>query len=300
VSDFLIGIDLGGTKIEGVILHKETLKVLFRERIKTEAEKGYNHILYRIKYLVDLLSKKADISFDSLGIGTPGTLDPKLNVMKNCNSTVLNGKPFLSDLQQTLNMRVKMSNDANCFAIAETKLGIIKEEAPNIKNVFGVIMGTGVGGGVIIDGKILGGLQGIGGEWGHNILEHNGDKCYCGKNGCVEQVISGPALERYYQNISGEDKPLKQIVSAYRARNDRYADKTMLRLFTNFGKAISVVINILDPEAIIIGGGLGNIDELYTLGIDEVKKHVFNLRLDTQFFKPKLGDSAGVFGAALL
>ncbi len=296
----LLGLDLGGTKIEGAILNADDLSVLTRERIPTEGDKGYLHVLNQIKKIIDSLSASSGLTFKSVGIGTPGTLDPILNSMKNCNSTSLNGKPMKDDLQKLLGMEVKMSNDANCFAIAEAQLGIVRDELPNAKNVFGVIMGTGVGGGLVINGQVVSGRQGIGGEWGHNPLDEEGNACYCGKIGCVETVISGPALEKYYQKVSGEKKNLKDIVADYRKGECKYAYMTMERLFHYFGKGIAVVINILDPEAIVIGGGVGNIDELYTLGVEEVKKHVFNHRLDTLFLKPKLGDSAGVFGAALL
>jgi len=164
--------------------------------------------------------------------------------------------------------------------------------------VFGVIMGTGVGGGVVVDGKVINGLQGIGGEWGHNFLDESGGPCYCGKTGCVEQVLSGPALERYYLKITGTKKSLKDI---YQSRNeDPDAKKTIDRLTHFFGVALSVVINILDPDVIVIGGGVGNIDSIYDAGVRTLEKNIFNHRLDTPVLRPKLGDSAGVFGAAFL
>lgn len=171
---------------------------------------------------------------------------------------------------------------------------------PYAEVVFGVIMGTGVGGGVVVNGKVINGRQGIGGEWGHNLLDASGGECYCGKTGCVERVIAGPALERYYHMISGKNLYLPEIMQYFYSNTDLHATATVQRLIKNFGQAISVVINILDPDVIILGGGVGNIDLLYTEGIAEVKKHIFNNRLDTMFVKPKLGDSAGVFGAAML
>jgi predicted NBD/HSP70 family sugar kinase len=161
-------------------------------------------------------------------------------------------------------------------------------------------MGTGVGGGVVINGQILAGRQGIGGEWGHNFLDETGGKCYCGKVGCVERVISGSALERYYHTISGERLRLPEIVKQYKEQTNPHAEETVQRLIENFGLALSVVINILDPDVVVLGGGVGNIDLLYNEGIREVEKQVFNNRLDTVFLKPQLGDSAGVFGAAML
>jgi len=234
-----------------------------------------------------------------VGIGTPGVLDPDLNTMKNCNSTALNGRYLKEDLEALLGIEVRMANDANCFAVAETLMGAVKEKAPQAKVAFGVIMGTGVGGGIIVNGKALYGRHGIAGEWGHNFLDESGGLCYCGKIGCVETVISGPGTQRYYKSLTGEDKKMQEIVTLAK-EGDQSAVKTMQRLVTYFGKGIANVINILDPDVIVLGGGLANIDLLYTEGVKEVQKHLFNHVLRTQFLKPKLGDSAGVFGAALL
>jgi len=295
------GLDLGGTKIEGVILESAyNIKVVERTRIATEGDQGYDHVLARIKLLIEQMSEKTGLRPESIGLGTPGVLDPDLNTMKNCNSTSLNGKYLQKDLEKMLNMPVRMANDANCFAVAETCLGIVRDEMPTAQVVFGTIMGTGVGGGVVINGKALYGRHGIAGEWGHNFLDASGGKCYCGQTGCVETIISGPGLQRYYTSLTGEEKPLKEIVQRSKEGSDNAAAKTVQRLVQFFGKSIANVINILDPDAIVLGGGLGNIDILYTDGVKEVEKHLFNHVLRTTFLKPKLGDSAGVFGAALL
>jgi predicted NBD/HSP70 family sugar kinase len=161
-------------------------------------------------------------------------------------------------------------------------------------------MGTGCGGGIVVRNKVINGLQGIAGEWGHNFLDESGGKCYCGKIGCVENIIAGPALERYYFEQSGNKRKLKEIVALANGKSDTVALKTIQRLNEMFGKALSVVINILDPDVIVIGGGVGNIESIYTSGIEHLKKYVFNDRLDTPIVKPLLGDSAGVFGAAFL
>jgi fructokinase len=298
--EYLLGLDLGGTKLEAALLNKNSLEVIDRMRIDTEADKGYQHMVNRIVSIIKMITEKNNVTVSKVGIATPGTLDPNTNTMKNCNTTALNGMPLKDDLTNSLQMEVNLSNDANCFAIAEANLGIVRDILPDAKVVFGVIIGTGVGGGVVVEGKVIGGKQGIGGEWGHNFLNESGGPCYCGKVGCVETVFSGTGLQKYYKSISGEDKKMKDIVEDYRAGTSKYATQTMDYLFENFGKAISVIINILDPDVIVIGGGVGNVDELYTHGVEQVKKHVFNNRLDTIFVKPKLGDSAGVFGAALL
>ncbi len=293
------GIDLGGTKIEGVVLTPD-FKVLARRRIPTEKQFGYQHIISQIVKLVRLLEEETGHQPTTIGIGTPGTLTPSTQTMKNSNTTCLNGQPLKADLIKALKMPLEMANDANCFALAETRMGIIPDKMPDAKVVFGVIMGTGAGGGVVVNNQIIGGRHGIGGEWGHNLLEENGNPCYCGKAGCVEQVIAGPSLQAYYTSISGETRTFKEIVERYKAGIDMHATQTVERLFAMFGKAISVIINILDPDAIVIGGGVGNFDELYTKGVAAIQPHIFNDKVETVFLKPKLGDSAGVFGAAML
>lgn len=301
------GIDLGGTKIEGVVLSSPSPDaVIIRKRIDTEAHKGYEHIAGRIVELVRALEAETGFKAPSIGIGTPGTVEPSNGLMKNCNTTCLNDMPLQSDLTKALGIPVFIANDANCFALAEATMGIVPDVVPDYQCVFGVIMGTGVGGGVVIKGKdgqsfVLNGTQGIGGEWGHNELETNGYDCYCGKKGCVEQVLSGPALQRYYAQISGQELKMKDIVARHYAGTDPFATQTIDRMLEHFGKAVSVLMNILDPDAIVLGGGVGNIDLLYTEGLERAKKYIFNSgRVETKILRPKLGDSAGVFGAAML
>ncbi|MES2731037.1 MAG: ROK family protein [Bacteroidota bacterium] len=297
----LWGIDLGGTKIEAVVLESSSnTQTLGRLRIPTEAAQGYDHIISQIAKLIDLLSAETGSKPDRLGIGTPGALDTHSQTLKNSNTTCLNGKPFKQDLERVLGIPIIIANDANCFALAETRMGAVAEVLPNAEVVFGVIMGTGVGGGLIVNGQVINGRHAIGGEWGHNFLDASGGKCYCGKVGCVETVLAGPFLQKYYQSIAGQALPLPEIVARYKQGNDPHATATMQRLIHFFGLGLSTIINILDPDAIVLGGGVGNIDLLYTEGVEELKKFVFNPRLDTRILKPKLGDSAGVFGAALL
>jgi fructokinase len=297
----LWGIDLGGTKAEGVVLGQGGVNdILFRDRVPTGAENGYQHILNQIKTLVGLMEKTMGYRPARLGIGTPGTLDPKLGTMKGCNSECMNFMPMKDDLRKLLNMEIEIANDANCFALAETRLGIVAQKFPDARVVFGVIMGTGVGGGLVIDGRAIGGLQGIAGEWGHNFLDDSGGPCYCGKAGCVEKVLAGPALEKFYASIAGEKKSLKEIYALYKSGDPR-AVETLQRLTLYFGKALSVIVNIIDPDVIVIGGGVGNIPEIYTDGVESVRRFAFNNGvLDTPIVKPSLGDSAGVFGAAYL
>lgn len=300
-SQPLWGIDMGGTKMEGVVLKSiREPEVLVRTRVPTEADQGYEHIIDQVRKLVGIMREETGLEPANIGIGTPGIYDPKRGSMKNCNTVCMNGKPMRDDLQKALKIPVTLANDADCFALAETQLGVVKQEFPSARVVFGVIMGTGVGGGLVVNGEPIIGLHGIAGEWGHNFLHESGGPCYCGKSGCVEQVISGPALEQYYFRETGNRKPLKDIVALAESKVDPTAQKTMLRLIEYYGIALSVIINIIDPDVIVIGGGVGNIDLLYDRGRDAVAKNVFNHTLDTPIVQPLLGDSAGVFGAAYL
>ena len=294
----LWGVDLGGTKIECAVIENE--RAVVRRRLPTEAEKGYRHILSQIKNLVAEVSAEIGERPPKIGFATPGVLDPETKRMKNCNTIVMNDQPMQSDIENALQIPVKLANDANCFALAETLLGAGKNY-PNAEVVFGVILGTGVGGGLVVHRKIINGIHGIAGEWGHNILEENGDLCYCGKRGCVEKVISGTALESYCHKIGGAKLNLKEIVANYENGDDAYAAQTVERMLEFYGRAIATIINVLDPNLIIIGGGVGNVELLYAEGFERVKKYVFNRgALKTPILKPVLGDSAGVFGAALL
>lgn len=301
MNAYLWGVDLGGTKIEGIILRAENGEILIRKRVPTESKFGYDHILNQIKKLIDLLIMETGLKPEKIGFSTPGTIDPGLGLMKNSNTTCMNGKPMHKDLEFKLGVPVILANDANCFALAETNMGAVKEKVPGASVVFGVIMGTGVGGGVVVNGKIITGRHGIGGEWGHNVLEENGTPCYCGKSGCNETVFAGPALEKYYQKISGKEESLKRIVEEYRTGKNAFAEATMARLFDSFGRALHYVVNVLDPDVIVLGGGVSNISELYTEGPKALEKFIFNnKKVDALFLPPKLGDSAGVFGAAEL
>lgn len=297
----LWGIDLGGTKIEGTVLtdHKNP-EILTRQRIPTEQEGGYQHIISQIRHLVSKMAEETGEKPKALGIGTPGSLDPQTNLLKGSNTVCLNGQPLRKDLETALGIPVHIANDANCFALAEARMGAVPQAAPLAETVFGIIMGTGTGGGIVIKGEVLNGHHGIAGEWGHNFLHESGGPCYCGKTGCVETILSGTGLQRHYLKISGKSKNAREIYQAYREGTDPDARETIERLFHYFGFALSWVVNILDPDAIVLGGGVGNIEELYTEGVSELKKHVFNPTFETPVLKPLLGDSAGVFGAAFL
>ena len=297
------GIDLVGTKTEGVILqwNAGSAEVISRLRIPTQRERGYAYILSRIEKVVNMLIQDSGLMPECIGFGTPGALDPYTQHMKNCNTTVLNGMPLQADLERMLKVPVRIANDANCLAVAETKMGVVKEQIPDAKVIFGLIMGTGVGGGLVVNDEVIYGRHGIAGEWGHNFLDESGGPCYCGRIGCVETIISGPALEKYYASRSNVHIKLPEIIDLAHEGKDQIAKETLERLIHFFGKGLAKVINIIDPDAIVIGGGLGNIEALYGEEVrNTIKAHLFNPRLDTALLRPKLGDSAGVFGAALL
>ncbi len=294
----LWGIDLGGTKIEGVVLKsREQPDTLFRKRIATEGDRGYDHVLKQIQTLIESMGVEVNDQPQSIGFGTPGTIDVSSGLLRGSNSQHLNNKPLDKDLNRILGIPVVVENDANCFALAETQLGCVSTLDPQANSVFGIIMGTGVGGGLVLNNKLVTGKNRIAGEWGHTFLDGSGGNCYCGKSGCVETIISGPALEKYYANISGTHQPLT-IIEAMANAGDNHAQDTINRLITFFGKSVANVINIIDPDVIVVGGGVGNIADLYTRGTTEVTKNIFSPTMLTKIVKPKLGDSAGVYGAA--
>jgi len=289
-----IGIDLGGTKIEGVLLSSDN-KIIERKRIHTKQEEGYESIIHRIVKLIKNI-KSISIKDCQIGICTPGALDIETGILKNSNTVCLIGKPIKEDLESELKCSIAIDNDANCFAMAEALLGSGK----NYEIVFGVIMGTGVGGGLVLNRKIHHGRLFIAGEWGHQVLYPNGRNCYCNKKGCVETYLSGPSLEKEWEKNSNEFLPLKKIIELYDNRpNDNYT-KWKNEFLSNFGIALSNVINIIDPDVVVLGGGLSNINFLYSEGILSVQKKIFSNKNDTPIVSNKLGDSAGVFGAALL
>jgi fructokinase len=284
-----LGIDLGGTKIEGVVLDAD-LRVVARRRVSTERERGYAHILERVADVVAELRVDApDVT--TVGVGTPGSLSSRTGLLKNSNTTCLNGQPLRTDLETRLRLPVVLENDANCFALAEARDGAGRGAGL----VFGVILGTGVGGGIVVRGNLWSGLQHIAGEWGHHVLDPAGPACYCGQHGCVETLLCGPALEAAYgRGASAADVATRAAAGEAHATNvvDRYCDR--------FGRALANVINILDPDVVVLGGGVSNLDALYTKGRDAVARYVFNDELRTPIVRNQLGDSAGVLGAALL
>ncbi|MFB5623438.1 MAG: ROK family protein [Nitrosopumilus sp.] len=286
---YKLGVDLGGTKIEAILLD-ENFVVITRKRIPTPQD-DYGKILDSISSLVREISE--NISDFSLGICTPGAISKQTGLIKNSNTQCLIGKSLKDDLENKLGKKISMENDANCFTMAEATLGA----AIDFDLVFGVIIGTGVGGGIVIDKKLYPGRTNIGGEWGHHTLHRNGNPCYCGKTGCVETYISGPSLENQWTKLTGKSSSIQEILTNV---DSEIGKKWKDEFIENFGFGLANVIDILDPDAIVLGGGLSNIDFLYTEGKESVYNKVFSDLVDTPILKNKLGDSAGVFGACML
>ena len=293
-----IGIDLGGTKIEGIALSDEGEELL-RKRVPTPAG-DYRATLQQIRSLVDDIETSLD-QRGSVGIGTPGAISPSSGLLKNSNSVCMNGKPVLDDLASLLGRDIRMANDANCFALSEATDGA----AAGAEVVLGVIVGTGTGAGVAVRGHVLTGSNAIAGEWGHNPLpwpaddERPGPACYCGKQGCIETWLSGPGMSRDYLESSAQTLEAKQIVELA-MQGDQKAGLCLQRYEDRMARSLAHVINILDPDIIVLGGGMGNIDRLYHNVPKTWGRYVFSDRVDTELLAPRYGDSSGVRGAAWL
>jgi len=297
-----IGIDLGGTKIEGIAL--DGSREVARLRVDTPRDDYAATVRAIASVVADL--ERISGARGTVGVGIPGTLSPDTGLVKNANSTWLLGKPLAADLERALGREVRIANDANCFAVSEAADGA----AAGARVVFGVIVGTGTGAGITVDGRVLTGPNGIAGEWGHNPLprpvadEHPGPPCYCGRRGCVETFLSGPALTRDHEERTGCRLPAEAIASRA-AAGDADADATMRRYEDRMARALAAVVNILDPDVIVLGGGLSNIERLYTNVPRLLAGNVFaagdaRAQLRTRLVRAAHGDSSGVRGAAWL
>ncbi|MCK4675277.1 MAG: ROK family protein [Gammaproteobacteria bacterium] len=293
-----IGIDLGGTKIEGIVL-SEAGDELFRHRVATPQD-DYKATL---KSIIDLIGRLENDSGEkgSIGICTPGALSPATGLLRNSNSVCMNGKPVLDDLQNSLDQEIRIANDANCFALSEATDGVAKDASV----VFGVIIGTGTGAGIVIDKKVLLGSNAIAGEWGHNPLpwpedfELPGPECYCGKHGCIETWLSGPGIVRDHElhNNAFIDAEILDNKARF---GDEEANETLQRYEDRMARSLAHVINILDPDVIVLGGGMGNIKSLYKNVPEIWGDYVFSDTVSTKLLAPLYGDSSGVRGAAWL
>ena len=303
-----IGIDLGGTKIEGLALADDGREI-DRRRIAAPRD-SYEHTIRAIVELVAAIERACLAEVDSavhakvdatVGIGIPGAVSPATGLIKNANSTWLIGRPLAEDLARALGRPVRLANDANCFALSEATDGA----AAGAAVVFGVIIGTGTGAGLMVDGRLIAGVNAIAGEWGHNPLpspeddERPGPPCYCGRFGCIETFLSGPALARDHIALGGDDVSAVEV-AARADRGEARAIRCLERYERRFARAIASIINVVDPDVIVLGGGLSNLSRLYVNVPPLWASHVFSDRVDTQLVRAKHGDASGVRGAAWL
>lgn len=293
-----IGVDLGGTKIEAVVLGNDG-RILWRRRIPAPSG-GYPDTVAATKALVQ--AAEAELGQKcTVGVGTPGAVSPATGVMKNANSTWLNGHPFHRDLSAALARPIRIANDANCFALSEATDGA----GVGAEVVFGVILGTGVGGGIVVRGHLLTGPNAIAGEWGHNPLpaprdeERPGPRCYCGRHGCIETFLSGPGLRHDHLIERGPELEPAEIVERA-GQGDAAAEATLQRYEDRLARAFATIMNVLDPNVIVIGGGLSKIERLYERIPMIWGPYVFSDRVETKLSPPVHGDSSGVRGAAWL
>jgi fructokinase len=296
-----IGIDLGGTKIEGIVLDAVGRE---RARLRIATPRGsYHQTVQAVAETVQALEGKVGVRC-RIGVGHPGAISPATGLIKNANSTVLNGQPLDRDLKQALGREeVRLSNDANCFAVSEAADGAGRGSSI----VFGVILGTGVGGGIVIDGRPLVGAQAVAGEWGHNVLplpgdaERPGAACYCGRHGCIETWLSGPAFERQFADLAGRELRATDIAVAAR-HGDADALRSLELYCDRLARGLASVINLIDPNVIVLGGGLSNMQSLYDRVPQLWKRYVFSEpdSIATRLVPPQHGDSSGVRGAAWL
>jgi len=293
-----IGIDLGGTKIEGVVLTSKS-EIIARQHMDTPK----NQYQATINVIVDMVNSLERTVGENctIGIGTPGAISKTTGLMKNCNSTCLNGMPLLQDLQNSLKREIRMANDADCFTLSEA----IDGAAMHATSVFGVIVGTGTGGGICIEKQLVKGANSIAGEWGHNPLFNYMDSCetdracYCGRKNCVETFLSGRGLTHTYFHLTGAEKSAEEIHQAWQD-GEGGAQTALDDYCLHFSMALANVINVLDPDVIVLGGGLSNIDYLYQRVPELLPEFVFSDSIETKIIKAQFGSASGVRGAAWL
>jgi fructokinase len=293
-----IGIDLGGTKIEGIALAPDGRAAAGR-RISTPRE-DYGATVRAIAGLVATLEAETE-SRGTVGVGMPGAISPATGLVKNANSTWLIGKPLQQDLDRALGRRVRLANDANCFALSEACDGA----GAGAEIVFGVIVGTGTGGGVVVRQRVLTGPNAIAGEWGHNALpwpdpgEWPGEPCYCGRRGCIETFLSGPGLAGDHERVTGV-RLGSEAIAALANEGNAQAEATLRRYERRMARALASVVNVLDPDVIVLGGGLSKLARLYANVPALWSEWIFSDRVDTRLVAPRHGDASGVRGAAWL
>jgi fructokinase len=293
-----IGVDLGGTKIEAIALDPSGAT---RSRRRVQSPRGdYEATVRAVVDLVGEVEREAGGGAERVGVGIPGIVSPRTGLVKNANSTWLNGRPLDRDLAEAFGREIRVENDANCLALSEG----IDGAAAGARVVFGVILGTGTGGGVVVDGRVVTGANAIAGEWGHNALpwpeddERPGAACYCGRRGCIETFLSGPGLALDHESRGRERLAPESIFE--RADRDLSCATTVARYEARLAKSLASVVNVLDPNVIVLGGGLSNVSRLYSNVPKLWARWIFSDTIDTRLVPPRHGDSSGVRGAALL
>jgi fructokinase len=293
-----IGVDFGGTKIEAAALDAAGA---FRARIRTANPGSYDAAIQTVCDLVHEAERQAGASGSTVGIGTPGSISPRAGTMRNANAVWLNGRRFREDMSRALGREVRIANDANCLAVSE----VVDGAAAGSKVAFAVIIGTGCGGGLVVNGGLVEGAHGVGGEWGHIPLpwpsadEVEGPQCWCGQRGCLETWVSGRGLQRDYAAKSGVQRSGEEIVERAQ-EGDPFAQEAMQRYVHRLGRALAVVCNIVDPDTIVLGGGMSNVAELYQNLPTVVRSYVFTDTWEPRIVQARWGDSSGVRGAARL
>jgi fructokinase len=295
---FRIGFDLGGSKIEGILMNAGATE-LTRYRVATPR----NDYAATIATIVDLTARlmQGITASARIGIAVPGSISPATGLMQNANSTWLNGRPFDRDLATAVSTPVRLANDANCFALSEA----IDGAGENARTVFGVILGTGCGGGIVINGRVLDGPRGIGGEWGHNPLpwamshEYPGPHCWCGRKGCLETWVSGPGMAADHARVTGETHTAEEIAARASCGNEA-ARATLSRHADRLARGLAHVVNIIDPDVLVLGGGLSNLSHLYEQLPQLMGPHIFADRASVVIKAPRWGDASGSRGAARL
>ncbi|MGK5092077.1 ROK family protein [Deltaproteobacteria bacterium TL4] len=290
-----IGIDLGGTKTEIILTGNDPLEEIARKRVPTQQAKGYEFIIHQIAGLVHDFQKLCETPA-VVGLGIPGSIYPKTGLVRNSNTLCLIGKPLKQDLEKLLHSSISIENDANCFALSEALLGAGKGHPL----VAGVILGTGLGGGLVYKQELWSGLQGIAAEWGHSSIDLKGPVCWCGQQGCLESYISGTGIMRHARSKGGVYGSVQELYRAYESNQDPLAQEIIQDIMVYFGRSIANLIVTFDPSIIVLGGGVSNLPVLYTEGVLQVTKCIFNQELETPIVQNQLGDSSGVYGAALI
>ena len=290
-----IAVDLGGTKIEIILCGENILDILQRKRVPTQQDKGYERLLHQI---ADLMKEFLQISQQEvvIGMGIPGSISPLTGTIVGANTQCLNGQPLQVDLQSLIDHQVYIENDANCFALSEALIGA----GQGYEAVLGIIMGSGVGGGAVYSGKLWKGANGCASEWGHQTLKSNGIPCWCGRIGCMENYLSGIGIERIYKELCGEKCSLPEIYRKYEEGEDPYAQHVMQNMISDFADGMSNLITIFDPSIIVLGGGVSNLPILYSQGASAAIQKTFHPEFTVPIVQNKLGDSSGIYGAAML